>query len=249
MRFELSWVNPQPTRQESFSTSIRNHSGASSIVLTTWLTYSLILWRQFRTFRRLSKLSQFYFNFNESLLNKFLFDVTRWRRRVDDRTSPKIPSQKLHNLVLMDLNEARDLVDLWSMLELNSPRVDARRDAWPIDWDLLNCPHSLSTSSSSTLLAQHGKSQMPWPLPNSSPSLNDCGSSWFKVSGRNSDMHPPKIPIHPSTISGSWGMMCARYTTNGASMLATYPMMWIKATPCARTTVGNNSAAYCSPML
>lgn len=26
-------------------------------------------------------------------------------------------------------------------------------------------------------------------------------------------------------------------------------MMWISDTPCARTTVGSSSAAYCSPML
>lgn len=40
-----------------------------------------------------------------------------------------------------------------------------------------------------------------------------------------------------------------RYTINGARILATYPMICIRATPCALTTVGSSSAAYWSPML
>lgn len=50
-------------------------------------------------------------------------------------------------------------------------------------------------------------------------------------------------------MSGNDCEMFDKYTTKGATMLATYPIMWINATPCALTTVGNNSAAYCNPIL
>lgn len=56
----------------------------------------------------------------------------------------------------------------------------------------------------------HGMSQIFWPLPNSSPSLSDCGKARSNVSGRNRHSPPPAIPMIPRTNSGNAGETTCR---------------------------------------
>lgn len=94
-----------------------------------------------------------------------------------------------------------------------------------------------------------GTSHIFWSFPKSSPSCSVCGRSLFNVSGKKRVRRPPIIPSVPSTRRGRNDDTTLRYTTNGARILATYPIICIKATPWALTTVGNTSAAYWRPIL
>lgn len=94
-----------------------------------------------------------------------------------------------------------------------------------------------------------GTSHIFWSFPKSSPSCSVCGRSLFNVSGKKRVRRPPIIPSVPNTRRGRNDDTTLRYTTNGARILATYPIMCIKATPWALTTVGNTSAAYWRPIL
>lgn len=60
---------------------------------------------------------------------------------------------------------------------------------------------------------------------NASPSSRLWGSSRFNVSGKNKHKTPPIKPNTPTTMSGNTVEKFFRYTTKGAKIAATKPII------------------------